>query len=756
MAGTDDNILGGQDAVIRVGVEADMSEILQQATKFNELIKDANDSFNTMQTVITSTTTRMAALNSATLRLVSSARQLRGEYQLIAESSQRIGFLGGGESEEGPVGIGGKALGSLISGVGGPFREGSSGLIEPASMAGVSGAAEMPEPFPGLDKAIPGVAKEGAKAAGEYSSAAGSFTIGSKAFDDKEKPGRMLARMVEGGAAPSQMVKALIGRLIPSLGPTMAAIAPYALPTIGAAVAGYKALDYMIKGATRYTGLTGGTGVSTSFAEGDYNLGPFGINRGSFLGLQMAKWLPGLANMAVGPQGYGEIQEGLLTSGYKPYGDAQANALGMGGMRWDKTRATLAALYGKGYQDVGANIALMQTSLESARTSTASFTASMDQLRITAQKTNASMKGLTTAFTTMMKSLTGGMGATGNWTNLFSVAAATAYANANNAALRNGGAVTDISQFGAQVQLMNTPAFREANINFENRFMAYSTAPGMAQVLARGTDQAADMLLKYIGVGDVSNLNATTIENMLRNKSIEVDALRNSEMAKALVGPEVTGDVNAFIEYLVRNAKGDPNYKSTTNLIRQSGANPIKNFGSTANYFDSVLGGGLFNNQENLGRKRVQDFLQASPEDRSKYSVLSGYYNYVGRTHQGIGWLNSIIAADEQDQTWVKYRNKKMKLGKFMQDYGFNSPEATKLMESGELQVATSQNGKRPDGTAFSAAYNIQANEKTVQNMTMAELKDTFTDGMSAWVKQNNTLGDGKLKVSADGILGIG
>ena len=39
MAGPDDNILGGQDAVIRVGVEADMSSILEQATKFNELIK---------------------------------------------------------------------------------------------------------------------------------------------------------------------------------------------------------------------------------------------------------------------------------------------------------------------------------------------------------------------------------------------------------------------------------------------------------------------------------------------------------------------------------------------------------------------------------------------------------------------------------------------------------------------------------------------------------------------------------------------
>lgn len=753
MAGTDDNILGGQDAVIRVGVEADMSEILQQATKFNELIKDANESFNVMQTVITSTTTRMASLNSATLRLVSSARQLRSEYQLIAESSQRIGFAGGlGGSEEGLIGIGGQPLMGLTGSEGRSFESVTSGLVAPAaSMAGVSGAPEIPEQFPGLSEGAKYAADAGMKVFGGGLMKGRAAAAGRESVNQSGGFSEFLQNLIAGGASGSTIGWATLGRIIPGLGKIMGgAAAPYILSLLGAGVAGYKAADYMIKGSTKYTGLTGGTGVFSSAAEGDYNIGPFGINRGSFLGLQAQKWLSGLTNMAVGPGGYGEIQEGLLTAGYKPYGDTQADTMGMQGMRYDKTRATLASLYAKGYQDVGANIALMQVSIESARTSTAAFTSAMDSLRVTAQRTNASMKGLTTAFTTIMKALSTGMGATGNWTTLFGTSYAEAFANSRNAALRNGGAVADLSQFGAQVQLINTPAFQQAGISFENRFMAYSNSPGMAETLAMGTDQAADQLLRFIGIGNMRGRNPREVEMMIRSRSNEVDALRQSAMAQGLVGPEVTGDINAFIEWLTANATGDPVYKSLAEKKQGAGANKIKNYYNAATYFDSVLA-----DQQSLSKGRVNQFLQGNPQEQSQYSVLSNYYDYVGKTQKSIGWLESIIRSNDQDQTWVSYRNNKpMKLGKFLETYGDN-PEVRKLMESGNLQVATSQNGAKPEDLDFSAAYNIQASEKTMQNATLSELGDTFKKGMTAWAKENNTAGDNKLKVDV-GLAGLG
>lgn len=773
MAGTDDNILGGQDAVIRVGVEADMSEILQQANKFNELIKDANDSFNVMQTVITSTATRMASLNSATLRLVSSARQLRNEYQLIAENSQRISLSGVGDVGAGVTGIGGGSLAGVTAPSGVAYVQGSGGLLVPETMAVGGGAIEIGPQTPGVSQGISNATRAGGRVASKAADVLGTvlnanepqYTVmrdektGQILRDARGNPlerqmttGEQFASLIRRGASPGTIALTALGKLpgvsglISSLPSALVAGAPYALAGLGAAVAAYKAADYMVKGSTKYTGLTGGTGVFDSPAEGTM----YGFNRGSFIGLQAQKWLSGLSNMAVGPGGYGEIQEGLLTAGYKPYGDEQADRMGMQGMRYDRTRGTLASLYAKGFQDVGANIALMQTSIESARTSTAAFTSSMDMLRVTAQKTNASMKGLTTAFTTAMKALSTGMGASGNWSTLFSTSYATAFANSRNAALRNGGAIADISKFGAQVQLINTSAFRNAGITFENRFMAYANSPGMAETLALGTDQAADQLLRYIGIGNVSGRDPREVEMLIRSRSNEVEALRNSPMVQSLVGPEVTGDINAFIEWLASNATGNPISENLDTLKDQSGANYIKNFTTSRNYFASVLG-----DQQSLSRGRVGDFLRASGDDREKYSVLSNYYDYVGRNQKSIGWLDSIIRSDEQDQTWVNYRGQTMKLGRFMETYS-NSPEARKLMESGNLQIATSQDGKQPNALDFAAAYNTGAGEKTVQNATLTELGDQFKSAMSGWAKDNNAAGNNKLKVSVDGAFGIG
>lgn len=763
MAGPEDNILGGQDAVIRVGVEADMSEILQQATKFNELIKDANDSFNIMQTVINSTTSRMASLNSATLRLVASARQLRNEYQLIAESSQRIGFMGGGIGEVGAgvTGIGGGDIRELVStssgAAGGGYVQSQGGLLVPGgSVEPYKTPSSITDPQQGLGVAV----RSGGRATGKAYQAIATMDYGANpplvdtGMKDPQgnpikvpmTPAQLRQHLIRNGAGPTALALTTLGRLAPTLTAGLTAAAPYVLPVLGAAVAGYKAVDYLTKGATKYTGLTGGTGVFTSEAEGNM----YGLNRGSFVGLQAQKWLSGLTNLAVGPGGYGEIQDALFAAGYKPYGDEQANRMGMQGMRYDQARSTMATLYAKGFQDVGANATLMAVSMESAKTSTASFVSAMDSLRLTAQRTNASMKGLTTAFTTVMNALVSGLGATGNWTNLFSSTFAEAYANSRNAVLRDGGAVADLSKFPAQVQLMNTPAFKQAGITFQNSLMAYSNSPGMADTLARGTDQAADTLLGMLGIGDLRGRDPREIEIILRNMTPQIMALKDSEMARSLVGPEVTSNTSAFIEWLVTNASGDPLTAAIEDKKKDSGANRIKNYVSSSNYFEST-----FMDRQSESRAKINDFLRANPEDMSNYPVLSGYMNYIASTQKSIGWLDSLIRSGEQGQTYVRYRGNEMTLGQFFTKYG-DSPDARRLMESGELEVATSQDGKKPNSLDFSAAYNIQASEKTVQNMSQAELQETFKQGMLGWAKENNSAGDNKLKVSADGILGIG
>lgn len=892
MAGTDDNILGGQDAVIRVGVEADMGDILEQATKFNELIKDANDSFNVMQTVIMNTTNRMASLQSATLRLVSSARQLRNEYELIADSTQRISPMGmgayGGYGMMAPAvaGIGGGNLAAMAAGPGVPGWAASSfsspsmtssGLIIPGSaalstFAGRGGGMRMG----GGQEATASLSRAGQESLGSASSALGKYFnlwggvdfgrtlnkygelpssaeilyrswgrpsyaiagfigralakrgkfVNNQAYMDyqnekSQAQNAAYARQVAEQERHQELIDAVRGGgsisredlptvNVPGLGngvllggeqsgaaaaeglaaeaglatevagaagavegmgalgraataaagiggaaqmSTALAALPVAIPVIGAIIgtvaAAYKAADYLVKGATRYSGMTGGTGVFSGI-EGDGI-----IDKGSFFNLQKEAWLSGLFNMAVGPGGYTSIQEGMMKAGIKPISEQGANALGTQGLRWDTTRKALGYLYAAGFQDVGQNVEAMKMSIQDMGGATAAFIGGMDTLRYTAQRTGVELDTLAKVFSKSLRNMTN-MGAQGNWATFYSTSASTAYANARNTILKEGGGVADLSTMGATIQLINTPAFQSMGIGLNNIYSAYTNTPNMAGTLAAGQDQSVDSLLSAVGLGGLKGRSYEEVDKIVRNNSVMVMALRQSPMIANLVGPDVINNTDAFIDWIVMNAKGDPNVENIQDLKEKYGANPIRDFTNASDWLSSDRGPGK---RDSMARDRIKDMLKGgiTDEDMAKYPVLATYANYINRTGQNIGWMNSLLSGDSAKNAYVNYNNQIMKMGKFMTQYG-NDPEAIRLMESGQLQVAISKDGSQPLMSDFSEAYNLGNLEGSLKDATLSDLENSISNGLASWVKdKNNNAGDNKLKVgiSFDGFPGV-
>lgn len=692
--GGGDNVMGSKEAIVNVSFKDDLGNILENASQLKDILDSVNQNFLAINSAVGITTQTMGKLASQTQRLVATTQQLRNEYQTIADASQRIGLsqsiapassifqntdvvrdalsgtggarglvLGGGGGEAGPI-FGSTAGFDKLMTETYPqrFRRTQAWNQLPSSEVRsiVSNTDDLEERARLVHERLVEDNKARLAGVGDLSDQDRAWLTREKLQLDlslkktyqrrsrepqyffKNDPNNKLNVGVgtqvwedwQSGASTGSIVRGLLTSFGGARGAAMAAAIPYITAGVGVGVALYKSMDYLVKGATRYSGLTGGTGVleNTGAAEGS----------ATFLGLQGRAWWEGLRNMAVGPGGFQAIQEGLLGAGYTARDSDQYAKLGIKGLRYESARSVLASLYGKGLQDIDQNLQLMQLVVERGGGSLTTLTGTIDNLRETALTSNASLKVMTATLATSMAGLIGGMNVAGNVAAFVGGNNAAAFADSANSLLRGSGA-PNYNDFITQMMMLQSPSFRAAGVTADNMYymMAHPELFPKGQeglAIAQATDYMADRLFRF-PVPKGSTLQEA--KDIISQDSNYVRRIMQSPMFKAAVNdPNIYNSVDASIEWLARHAIGDPQ----TEIAK---ANRKENLAH--NILDPREGQFRTIRDPRTG-KTTRQFVQTSARRIGKDADIDAYLektfgaktSLLGRAVQGLGYFTEF------------------------------------------------------------------------------------------------------------------
>lgn len=767
--GGGDNIMGSKEAIVNVKFQDDLGNILENASKLKEVLDAVNSNFLAINSAVGITTNSMGRLSSQTQKLVATTQQLRNEYQIIADASQRIGISR-------PLSISGGApfadtdiVRSALSGGGSSLGIPGLPSNENQALGRTAGLERLQTPE------LPRFGRRNFRNALESDYERKAQTEQYFMDDLKRGPvssnyktrkpeyaqvpargGALLKNALEdfraGGSVSSIALKAFKTMDLP-LGTALETGFGYATAGIGAAAALYKAADYLVKGSTRYSGLTGGTGVyeNTGAAAGSQ----------SFVGLQAQAWREGLFNMAIGPGGYQAIQEGLLGAGYTARDNADYNRLGIRGMRYDSARTTLAGLYKRGLQNVDENLQLMQLTVERGNGSLSSLVGTIDNLREVALTTNSSLKVMMQTFTASMQGLIGGMNMAGNTAAFVAGNNAAAYSNATNTLLRGSGA-PDYNNIVTQMMLTQTSAFQNAGINMQNLFYKMAnpttTSGGLGQVFGAATDQMVDTMVGGMFPGVRPGMTTQQAKDIIGQNSTAVMALMQSGFLKNLIkDPAIYGNVDATIEWLANNLTGNPQTDQAAVSRSQNLSHKLdlsgKEYQERVYIPQGMSGTGRYETRT-LGRdqainKYLADALREGNGDifsdglssleRTKNPVRGTYYDYVKKTGQAVGWVESVLntGGKAAGRTFVKLGNdgETMSMEKFIRLAQTDPAKQAMLRGEGSqrLLVGTREEGQKTSeitNWTDSAEMGGGGASRTMAEMTQEDLTKAIANGI--------------------------
>ena len=786
--GGNDNVMGSKEAVVNVSFKDDLGNILENASQLKEVLDQVNQNFLAINSVIGLTTGSMQRLSSQTQRLVSTTQQLRSEYQLIADASQRIGISGSlSLPTSGAFSADSDVVREALTGTGRAAGLILGGGKEELTMGRTAGLQELQvgkytrgqRPRPGVSasdryfRAYLGDAnlkeKDVTTAIGlkltsskkDYSDLmpgkVGFGGMASEAFKDYQSGASITSIVSSAGKALKSASEAgllgegLFAKLAPGIGNFMAA-APFITGSLLAGAAVYKAFDYLNKGATRYTGLTGGTGIfeNTGAASGSK----------SFLGLQRDAWISGLLNMGVGVGGYTAIQEGLLGAGYTARSNQNYNQLGIRGMRYESTRSALADLYKKGLQNVDQNLQLMQLVTERGNGSLVTLTGTIDNLRTTALTTNASLKLMIETMSASIQSLVGRMGMSGNVAAFVGGTNAAAYANARNTLLRGSGA-PDYGNFAMQMMMMQSQAYQGAGINFQNMYYMAAhpelNSQGLGLTTAQATDQSTDKILGMMFGSKIKpgmSYQATADAIRLAGPGPIQAAMQFAAQTGLVKDPNITSNVDAFIDWAATNLTSDPQTASAEKSQKQNMGKDInvdvwakkykkENPNATAAEVQAAAV------QNYLAQTKIggATLLDRSTYDRSQgpygtswlesHPVASDYIDYVRATGDKVGWIEKVLNQKHEagTGTWVKVGDQTMTLADFMEKAKTDPTLQAALRGEGPNRVMVGEKGSKESIDEItwtdSAEYGGGgAAAKAMTEMTADDFADSIQKGL--------------------------
>lgn len=787
--GGGDNVMGSKEAIVNVSFKDDLGNILENASKLKEILDAVNSNFIAINAAVGMTTNSMGRLSSQTQKLVATTQQLRNEYQSIADASQRIGISQSIGASNGPfqdtdvvreaLGGTGRASGLIL-----PGGEESSALgrtlgikdfVSP-TYPKIRGQRSYANRLPGsktrsamnwqtskkrLDSQIRTANKhlEEAEASGDEETIAYARARVEKLKGDRdnlklsnpktrksetswkndrayipkdENPaGIGIASQVwedyQSGASVKSITRGLLSSFDSPILRVIGKAFPHMTAAIGAGAAAYKAMDYLVKGATRYSGLTGGTGVfdNTGYAEGST----------SFLGLQTRAWTEGLFNMAVGPGGFQQIQEALLGAGLTARDDRQYNKLGIRGLRYEGARANLQKMYEMGLQDVDVNTQLMQLTVERSNGSLATLQGTLRNLADTALVTNGNFQLMYKTLAAVMASAVGGLNMQGASPMFLAGTSAAAYSTAQNTLLKNG-APLDYNNIITRMLLTTTPNFQANGVNMNNLYYmmanneAWKTPGGVGYNTALASDQAVDKLLGPIKAKLRPGASVQEAKDLLGQNSGFVTTAMQSQLSAALISdPNIRNNADAWIEWAAINMVGDPLSEqaladSTRNMARDAmflsswekdkNGNLSKSKVGIDNplnqiaYFGQVFGRRGWVGDASRGANETD--YGFDEEERKNAPLGAGYWDYVRETGKSVGWVENILKNKDQSigsKTYVKWGNKDpMKLIEFMAQSDTNPLYQQLLAGTAKdrLLVGTSEAGQKPSDIVFSDA----------------------------------------------------
>lgn len=780
--GGGDNVMGSKEAVVNVAFKDDLGNILENAEKLKDVLDAVNQNFLAINSVVGITSNSMGRLTSQTQRLVSTTQQLRNEYQIIADASQRIGV----SAPQQPVAINQAPFQDTEV-----IREALSGSTRGATLLGKPEEAAMGRTA-GLDKLQTG---KFPRVESPFRAQRPIPTHTEVVYDDDGNPvtdeeGKPIYRKVptkerysgpnklknawddyQAGASPSRILSEFMKASSNPMVAAMGAAVPYVQAAYMVGSAAYKAADYLVKGATRYTGLTGGTGIfeNTGAARGS----------ASFIDLQTRAWREGIFNMAVGPGGFQQIQEALLGAGYTARGDSQYDKMGIRGMRYEAARSSLQRMYEVGLQDVDANLQLMQLVTERGNGSLTTLMGTIDNLRTTALKTNASLKVMQQTMSASITGLIGGMNVMGGVATFVGGTNAAAYANAQNSLLRGSGA-PDYNNFITQMMMLQSPELQSAGVNPNNMFYMMSNPElfpgGQGLTLAKATDYSVDRVLG-MAFNVPKGASVQQAKDILGQNSNRVRALMQSPMIQALVkDPAIYQNADAFIEWAATNLTGNPQTASAeasrrANLGRAididrwdrgPGSYYAKRYPDEAEssrltrdqainkYFQSTFGTSMgVSFDEDSGKMNMTGWGMSSWE-RDDHPLLARYYDYSMNTGQRLGFIEKTLKSSNgraAGSTYFKFGDRVMSWNEYFDEMKTNKAlqaasrgeGGTTLMMGQKKKGESEQDIRFMDAAEFGGGGNMGEN-KTLQNMTKDDFADSINTGLKRFANSNKRL----------------
>jgi hypothetical protein len=649
MAGPGGDNVTGDRYTLDLGVEPDMGDLLSNLRLANDLLDQSQQKFQIISDTVASATQRLSAMARQTELVATGAQRIQNAMQLAAVAGGTLGNIGA-------MAVGGYGMGGYMP----PYMPGQMAFagmpgtmpaMQPAApggpgygygAAGTTGEDIMeampPPPLSQVGGGIPATMRLNQMQAyfehfGRFANPLRNFRTtaaappgtvgtppmpGSMAEAMPPAPGMLEEAMGTagdlGGTALAANAMAGTGGVVGTLAATAADLVPYFAAYQGIKKA-YEIFQKGIQETTRITGMTGGTSV------------------GEMIGMKAGQKVMGFLHPEIGSGNMAKIQEQVLSQGYL-YGSDTFN----------EVQGYMMEAYKRGLGETIDQLALYLETVDKAGGSMGDLTSAMDEMRMVARNTNASLTIMATNYKQNVETFVGmGMGGSAASFAARSQSESWAQTGVINPALRNYQGI-DMTN-----PLIRASIAEQAGVSYANVPLWMVTNPNagvMAPVMA---EEAVIARLRQIGLKP-----GMTPQEM--NSIMPLEAIGTFLVNAGVLTPEDGGDVDTILDYM-NTIWSKPVGTHTAEILKQMQGHTIQATVATTRASSETVKGapaaGAY--LERLGLNAPG----RTPEGQVEYDpgspIANWYFDFVTRTGKNVPVLDRIIkSGDDVNHTYVK------------------------------------------------------------------------------------------------------